>query len=77
MRSGRLDPILVEIIDFIATDYWYASKMLQTMKEKTCKFLSYRFDFFCFVAEADRISNLKLVEDIYKILIFIDSKISI
>ncbi len=29
------------------------------------------------VAEADKISNLKLVEDIYKILIFMDSENSV
>jgi hypothetical protein len=29
---------------------------------------------FFFLAEVDQISNLKLVEDIYKIMLFIDSK---
>jgi hypothetical protein len=32
---------------------------------------------FFFVAEADQISNLKLVEDIYNIMIFIDSENSV
>jgi hypothetical protein len=44
--------------------------------KKTCKFLTYRPMSFCFVAEYDEISNLKLFEDIIKILEVIESEVS-
>jgi len=43
------------------------------LKEKACKLLIYRLVSFSFVAEAGKISNLELFEDIFKILEIIES----
>ena len=50
--------------------------MFHLPNNEACMLLSYRlFELFS-VAEADKISNLKLVDDIFKILEFLESKVS-
>lgn len=54
-----------------------ASNMFPIIKQKTCKFLSYRPIHCRLVAECAEISNLRLVEDICKILEFMDTEVDI
>jgi hypothetical protein len=52
-----------------------ASNMLPILKQKARKLLVYRSMIWLFVAEADKISNLKLIEDLDKILFSIESEV--
>jgi hypothetical protein len=50
--------------------------MLSKINTKACMLLLYELLEFFFVAETDELSNLKLLDDIFKILEFIESKVS-